>query len=82
MLPESWLLNKYNVLKNTRAAIASHYGTQRRRRPQPAARNASQRIAYNNQIKSNDKPVSTLHAIAHAKHHVRVTVTTRQPTGT
>ncbi len=26
-----------------------------------------------NQIKSNDKPVSTLHAIAHAQHRARVT---------
>jgi hypothetical protein len=45
MLPESWLLCKSNSLQNTRTAIASHHGTRYRRRPQPAARNASQRIA-------------------------------------
>jgi hypothetical protein len=45
MLPESWLLYKYNCLQDTRTAIASHHGTRRRRRPKPAARNASQRIA-------------------------------------
>jgi hypothetical protein len=32
-----------------------------------------------NPIKSNDKPVSTLHAIAHAQHRVRVTPSTTQP---
>jgi hypothetical protein len=45
MLPESWLLFKSNRLQDTRTAIASHHGTRRRRRPQPAARSASQRIA-------------------------------------
>jgi hypothetical protein len=45
MLPESWLLYKYNTLQDTRTAIASHHGTRRRRRPQPAARNAPQRSA-------------------------------------
>ncbi len=45
MLPESWLLNKYNTLQDTRSAIASHHGTRRRTRPQPAARNASRRSA-------------------------------------
>jgi hypothetical protein len=45
MLPDSWLLYKFNVLQDTRTAIASHHGPRRRRRPQPAARNASQRIA-------------------------------------
>ncbi len=45
MLPESWLFCKCNALQDTRTAIASHHGTRRRRRPQPAARNASQRIA-------------------------------------
>jgi hypothetical protein len=45
MLLESWLSNKANVLQDTRSAIASHHGTRRRRRPQPVARNASQRIA-------------------------------------
>jgi hypothetical protein len=45
MLPESWLLCKSNPLQDTRTAIASHHGTRRRRRPQPADRIASQRIA-------------------------------------
>ena len=45
MLPESWLLFKSNPLQDTRTAIASHHGTRRRTRPQPAARNASQRSA-------------------------------------
>jgi hypothetical protein len=45
MLPESWLLFKCNPLQDTRTAIASHHGTRRRRRPQPAAHNAAQRIA-------------------------------------
>jgi hypothetical protein len=45
MLPESWLLYKDKCLQDTRTAIASHHGTRRRRRPQPAARNASRRSA-------------------------------------
>ncbi len=45
MLPESWLTLKSNSLQNTRSAIASHHGTRRRTRPQPAAHNASRRIA-------------------------------------
>jgi hypothetical protein len=45
MLPKSWLLFKLNCLQDTRTAIASHHGTRRRRRPQPAAGNASQCIA-------------------------------------
>jgi hypothetical protein len=40
MLPESWLLYKFNLLHDTRTVIASHHGTRRRSRPQPAARNA------------------------------------------
>jgi hypothetical protein len=80
MLPESWLPCKPNCLQDTRTAIASHHDT-RRRRPQPAARNASRRRASikSNQIKSNGKPVSTLHAIAHVQHRVRVTPKTTQP---
>jgi hypothetical protein len=38
--------------------------------PPATHRSASHGI---NQIKSNDKPVSTLHAIAHAQHRARVT---------
>jgi hypothetical protein len=45
MLPESWLLYKYKYLQDTRTAIASHHGTRRRRRPQPATHNAARRIA-------------------------------------
>jgi hypothetical protein len=45
MLPESWLLYKINCLQDTRTAIASHHCTRHRRRPQPAARSASQCIA-------------------------------------
>jgi hypothetical protein len=46
ILPESWLLYSCNTLQDTRAAIASHHGTRRCRRPQRVARNASQRSAY------------------------------------
>jgi hypothetical protein len=75
MLPKRVLLLKSNSLQDTRTAIASHHGTRRRHRPQPVAHNASQCIASHsiNRIKSNDKPVSTLHAIAHAQHRARVT---------
>jgi hypothetical protein len=45
MLPESWLPYKYKNLQDTRSAIASHHGTRRHCRPQPATRNASRRIA-------------------------------------
>jgi hypothetical protein len=53
MLPESVLLYKSNDLQDTRTAIASHYGTRRHSRPQPAARDASQCIAQHqsNQVK-------------------------------
>jgi hypothetical protein len=45
MLPERLLLLNHNDLQDTRTAITSHHGTRRRRRPQPAGRDASQRIA-------------------------------------
>jgi hypothetical protein len=67
------LLCKSNSLQDTRTAIASHHGTRRRRRPQPASRPHASASHSINQIKSNDKPVSTLHAIAHAQHRARVT---------
>jgi hypothetical protein len=56
MLPESWLLFKPKYLQDTRTAIASHHGTRRRRRTQPAARNAPQRSASHNikKVKSNE----------------------------
>jgi hypothetical protein len=44
MLPVSWLLFNFNILQDTRTAIASHHGTRRRRRPKRAARNASHSI--------------------------------------
>jgi hypothetical protein len=43
MLPESWLLVRYNSLQDTRTAIASHHGTRRRCLPRPASR--TQRIS-------------------------------------
>jgi hypothetical protein len=76
ILPESWLLYKYNPLQDTRAAIASHHATRRCRRPQRVARNASQRSAYHQSNQVKWEPVSTLHAIAHAQQPVRVTPTT------
>jgi hypothetical protein len=55
MLPDSWLAFKTSCLQDTRTAIASHQDTRRRCRPQPAARNASQLVAYSsiNPIQSN-----------------------------
>jgi hypothetical protein len=69
MLPESWLLSKYNSLQDTRTAIASHHGTRRRRRPQPAAhylRSAAQRSAS---IKSSQMTSQSAHCMLSLTHN-------------
>jgi hypothetical protein len=66
MLPESWLPCKPKYLQDTQTAIASHHGTRRRRRPQPAAHNASQRIAS---IKSSQMKASQQHCMLSLTHN-------------
>jgi hypothetical protein len=64
MLPESRLSLKPNTLQDTRTAIASHHGTRRRCRPQPAVRNASHRIES---IKSNQMKNQSAHCMLSLK---------------
>jgi hypothetical protein len=82
MLPESWLVYNCNELQDTRN---SHRVTPWHPTPPPTPasrprRSAAQRSAAHsiNQFKSNETPVSTLHAIDHAQHRVRVTPATTQ----
>jgi hypothetical protein len=78
MLPESWLLLKYNSLQDTQIAIASHHGNRRCYRTQPVAHyTADKLIAYHpsNRVKSNRTDgdrVNMLHASAETQRRVRV----------
>jgi hypothetical protein len=58
-LPDSWLSFSLNSLQDTQAAIASHHGTRRRCRTQPAARNKSQRIALHRSYPMNSSQLTT-----------------------